>query len=334
MILKELLPGPERNEGGKIGKMPPVRGMDGWVMTSGPGGSTVTADTFPGDSPYGETLTVGRMRESALTPASGNGLRLYGDSELPEVENAPSAGVTFPGKRNWVSEIRMWEFEELHRRRVRGVQTLLGNPIPVWKRIMDVTGSFLGLAVLFPLFLTIAVFIKIVSPGPVFFSQKRVGYQGRLFNIWKFRTMRVDADAALHQDHVREFIRNNPNAAMAKIGNDPRIIPFGKILRKTAVDELPQLFNVLRGDMSMVGPRPELPYAAQTYEPWPTERFDVVPGMTGLWQVSGKNKTTYHEMMRLDIRYILKRTFLLDIMILLKTFPVLVGQVVDKSKEA
>ncbi len=333
MILKESLPGPERNDGGKTGKLPPVREMDGWVMTSGPGDSTSIADPFPGNSPYDEIMTVGRIRESTLTPGR-NGLRLYSESEQPAVENTLSAGVMFPGRRNWVSEIRIWEFEELHRKRVRGVQTLLGNPSPVWKRIMDITGSFLGLAVLFPLFLTIAAFIKIVSPGPIFFSQKRVGYQGRLFNIWKFRTMRVDADTAMHQDHVREFIRNNPNAAMAKIGNDPRIIPFGKILRKTAVDELPQLFNVLRGDMSLVGPRPELPYAAQTYEPWPTERFDAVPGMTGLWQVSGKNRTTYHEMMRLDIRYILNRTFLLDIIILLKTFPVLVGQVIDKSKEA
>ncbi len=211
------------------------------------------------------------------------------------------------------------------------VHALLGRPIPLWKRAMDVFGASVGLILLSPIFVFTALLILIVSPGPVFFSQNRVGYRGKIFRIWKFRTMRIRADEGLHESHVRQFIQNNPNAAMQKISDDPRIIPFGKILRKTAIDELPQLFNVLIGDMSMVGPRPEMTYAAGTYDPWPTMRFDVTPGMTGLWQVSGKNKTTYHEMMRLDIRYVRMRSFALDLKIIAKTFPVLIGQALDKT---
>lgn len=215
---------------------------------------------------------------------------------------------------------------------LRGVQSLLGKPTPPWKRGMDIAGSILGLMILSPIFLVTALLITMVSPGPVFFSQKRVGYRGKPFYIWKFRTMRVDADTSLHQEHVRKFIRKKPDSAMVKIDDDPRLIPFGKILRKTAIDELPQLFNVLRGEMSLVGPRPDLTYAVQSYEPWATTRFDVVPGMTGLWQVSGKNKTTYYEMMRLDIRYVQNRSFRLDIKILLKTFPVLIHLIAEKSR--
>lgn len=335
MTLKTSFQDLDRESGWETAAEPSACATGGQVMTSGePDEPSINADRFTVGVAPGASVTAGRIREAPFPPGGKKGPRLVGDSEMTASKNAASTGVPFPLGRDWISEIRIWEFERSRRRKVQGVQSLLGNPIPVWKRAMDILGASLGLAVLFPLFLAIAVFIKIVSPGPVFFSQKRVGYRGKLFNIWKFRTMRVDADAALHQEHVREFIRNHPNDAMVKIGNDPRIIPFGKLLRKTAIDELPQLFNVLMGDMSMVGPRPELPYAAQAYEPWPTRRFDVVPGMTGLWQVSGKNRTTYHEMMRLDIRYALKRTFWLDIKIILKTFPVLIAQVIEKSKGA
>ncbi len=215
--------------------------------------------------------------------------------------------------------------------RILGIHRLLGRPTPYWKRTMDIVGASVGLVLLSPVFIATAALIKTVSPGPVFYTQRRVGYRRKLFNIMKFRTMRVNADTGIHQTHVQQFIRSKPNAAMQKLSNDPRIIPMGKFLRKTAIDELPQLINVLKGDMSMVGPRPELPYAAKSYAPWPTVRFDVVPGMTGLWQVSGKNRTTYLEMMRLDVRYVLRRSFFLDLKILLKTFPVIWQQVVDKS---
>lgn len=259
----------------------------------------------------------------AITPVSRASQALHQEQdEIPSPSIIPWNPVVPPKEA---------PFRDRLKTGIHGVQVLLGRPTPVWKRTMDILGASAGLLLLSPVFLVTAALIKTVSPGPIFFTQKRVGFRGKLFDIWKFRTMRVDADTGLHRNHVQTFIRNNPNAAMEKLKNDPRIIPMGRILRKTAIDELPQLFNVLRGEMSMVGPRPELPYAAQSYVPWATSRFDVIPGMTGLWQVSGKNRTTYLEMMRLDIRYIQRRTFFLDLKILLKTFPVVVGQAIDKT---
>lgn len=205
------------------------------------------------------------------------------------------------------------------------LESIFGRSLPAWKRGIDIVGALLGLIVLSPFLLLIVLIIKIVSPGPVLFNQLRVGYMGRTFKMWKFRTMRVDIDSSLHQWHLAELI--NAEKPMAKLDNDPQIIPFGKILRKTCVDELPQLVNVLRGDMSLVGPRPDVPYAIQYYTNWRTKRFDAVPGMTGLWQVSGKNRTTFEEMIRLDIAYARQMSFWLDVKILLKTVPAIMTQI-------
>jgi lipopolysaccharide/colanic/teichoic acid biosynthesis glycosyltransferase len=206
---------------------------------------------------------------------------------------------------------------------------LLSRTIPAWKRALDIIVSTLLLIFLFPLFLVIAIVIQIVSPGPVFFKQKRLGYLGKPFTCWKFRTMSVDADAAVHQKHLHNLIRSE--AVMTKLDNtrDPRIIPFGKLLRQTGLDELPQLLNVLRGEMSLVGPRPCLPYESQQYRLWQTRRMDTLPGVTGLWQVSGKNRTTFNEMMRLDLTYVNKSCFWMDMQILLKTVPAVIAQISD-----
>ena len=206
--------------------------------------------------------------------------------------------------------------------------------IPLWKRAIDIVGSLVAILLLSPLLLLVALLIKIVSPGPVLFRQKRVGYLGRVFTIWKFRTMHVNADTTLHQNYLRELIHNEKEMTKLDHGKDPRIIPFGNLLRATGIDELPQLINVLLGDMSLVGPRPCLPYEACEYHPWQMRRFDAVPGLTGLWQVSGKNRTTFKEMMRLDIGYARKRAFLLDVMIVLKTIPAIVLQVADRPSDA
>jgi lipopolysaccharide/colanic/teichoic acid biosynthesis glycosyltransferase len=205
---------------------------------------------------------------------------------------------------------------------------------PFWKRAIDIAGTLLALILLMPLFLLVALLIKIVSPGPIFFRQERVGYLGKVFTIWKFRTMHVDADSAVHQQYLSELIKNEKEMTKLDEGTDDRIIPFGKILRATGIDELPQLINVLLGDMSLVGPRPCLPYEAREYHPWQTRRFDSIPGLTGLWQVSGKNRTTFKEMMRLDIAYSKKRTLLLDVKIFLKTIPAIVEQVADRMGDA
>lgn len=200
------------------------------------------------------------------------------------------------------------------------------RPLPVWKRTMDLVSSTLGLIILAPVFVVVGLYIKVVSPGPVFFGQIRVGRSGREFVMWKFRTMRSGADQAPHQEHITKLIRGTCSnqgrtrlRAMHKIADDPRLDRWSRFLRGSCIDELPQLFNVLRGEMSLVGPRPPIPYEVDEYLRWHRGRFDVVPGMTGLWQVSGRNELTFEEMIRLDIKYAQKRSLLLDLKIIVKT---------------
>jgi len=209
------------------------------------------------------------------------------------------------------------------------------RPMPIWKRGMDILGSLLGLLVLSPLFFLVALFIKTVSKGPVFFKQERVGYGNKVFRMWKFRTYEVDCDTDQHRHYMSGLIEaaqrgtDTSESPMAKLDNAPGIIPFGNLLRKTCVDELPQLINVLLGDMSLVGPRPPITYEAEHYTGWHKQRLDAVPGMTGLWQVSGKNRLSFNEMVRLDIRYARMKSFWLDTMVLLKTPLAIVSQITD-----
>ena len=224
--------------------------------------------------------------------------------------------------------------DAVHTRPIEELEPHVLFRIPMWKRTIDIAGSFVAILLLSPLLLLVALLIRIVSPGPVLFRQKRVGYLGKVFTMWKFRTMHVNADTTLHQNYLRELIRNEKKMTKLDHGRDPRIIPCGTLLRATGIDELPQLINVLLGDMSLVGPRPCLPYEAYEYHSWQMRRFDALPGLTGLWQVSGKNRTTFKEMMRLDIGYARKQAFLLDVMIVLKTIPAIVVQVADRPSNA
>jgi len=208
-------------------------------------------------------------------------------------------------------------------------EAIFARPLPAWKRAIDVAGSLFGIIVLSPLFLIMAAYIKIVSPGPVFFKQKRVGYCGKEFTIWKFRTMRMEAESAIHENYATSLIKSDARLTKLDTYQDPRIIPLGNILRQTGVDELPQLLNVLRGDMSLVGPRPDPLYSAREYRSWHRARLDVVPGMTGLWQVSGKNRTTFSQMIRLDITYARSQSFWLDGRILTLTPSAILQQVKD-----
>jgi lipopolysaccharide/colanic/teichoic acid biosynthesis glycosyltransferase len=209
-------------------------------------------------------------------------------------------------------------------RAVEGLRSLFGHGLPFWKRALDVVGSLLGFVLLFPIFLGIAALIKIVSPGPVFFRQRRLGYLRKPFTLWKFRTMEADADPSLHRSHFAELIGSDRPMAKLDVDRDPRIIRFGGFLRSSCLDELPQLINVVKGEMSLIGPRPCLAYEAQHYLLWQNGRFDSVPGLTGLWQVGGKSRTTFNEMIRLDIRYGQHRSLWLDARILLKTVPAVV----------
>jgi lipopolysaccharide/colanic/teichoic acid biosynthesis glycosyltransferase len=194
-----------------------------------------------------------------------------------------------------------------------------------FKRALDIVGSGALLILLAPLFLLIAGLVKLKSPGPVFFRQPRVGEGGKLFTMLKFRSMHVNNDSAIHQQYVTWFITASDQEKAEKgktfkLTNDPRITPLGAFLRKSSLDELPQLWNVFRGEMSLVGPRPALEYEVQKYAPWHRRRvLEAKPGITGLWQVTGRSRTTFDEMVRLDLRYARRVSVWNDIKILLAT---------------
>jgi exopolysaccharide production protein ExoY len=205
--------------------------------------------------------------------------------------------------------------------------------LPRWKRALDITLILLDLPVLLPVSLLIAALIRVVSKGPLLFKQHRVGRGGENFLCYKFRTMHVGAETKCHQGHLHQLMQSDVPMTKMDARGDARIIPFGVVLRATGLDELPQLINVWCGDMSIVGPRPCLPYEAELYQPWQRERFNATPGLTGLWQVSGKNRTTFTEMMRLDIEYSRRLNLWLDLGIIFKTVPALLIQVTETQKK-
>jgi exopolysaccharide production protein ExoY len=205
----------------------------------------------------------------------------------------------------------------------------LANGISVWKRALDVALILFLAPALLPLFALISLWIKSVSPGPVLFRQVRVGYRGSHFTCLKFRSMNVGADAGVHKDYLKGLIHSETPMTKMDAKGDARLIPLGALLRSTGLDELPQLINVLRGEMSLVGPRPCIPYECEGYLPWQWERFDTLPGLTGLWQVSGKNKTTFNEMIHYDITYARNKSLWPDIKIIAKTIPALIAQVLE-----
>ncbi len=204
--------------------------------------------------------------------------------------------------------------------------------IPRWKRALDILCVALVLPFVLPVAILIALLIRMVSAGPVLFKQERVGYKGQKFMCLKFRTMFVGTETASHQGYLQHLMKSDAPMVKLDARGDSRIIPFGLLLRMSGLDELPQLINVLRGEMSLVGPRPCLAYESDSYLPWQRERFNTLPGLTGLWQVSGKNETTFAEMMQLDIRYARERTLWLDLMIILKTVPAILVQVSHARK--
>jgi exopolysaccharide biosynthesis polyprenyl glycosylphosphotransferase len=188
------------------------------------------------------------------------------------------------------------------------------------KRLFDISSSALALVVLSPLLLTVAVLIKLTSSGPVFFKQKRVGLHGKTFEMLKFRSMVVNAEEL----KARLEALNEQSGPVFKMKNDPRITPIGRFIRKYSIDELPQLLNVLRGEMSVVGPRPPLPREVEKYAAWQRRRLSVRPGLTCIWQVSGRNQISFEEWMYLDMQYIDNWTLLTDLSLILKTVPVVV----------
>ena len=191
----------------------------------------------------------------------------------------------------------------------------------VIKRLIDIVCPFLGVLILSPLFVIIAIIIKTTSKGPVFFSQKRVGKDGKEFDMYKFRSMVVNAE------ELKEKLaaQNEMSGPMFKMKDDPRVTKVGKFIRKTSIDELPQLWNVLKGDMSLVGPRPSLPKEVAQFEDWMYKRLEVKPGLTCYWQVSGRNNIDFEDWMKLDCKYVDERNTWVDIKLIFKTVGVLFG---------
>jgi lipopolysaccharide/colanic/teichoic acid biosynthesis glycosyltransferase len=201
--------------------------------------------------------------------------------------------------------------------------------IPAWKRVLDVCCILLAAPVLLPVGFLIALIIKVVSPGPVLFKQERVGYRGRRFMCLKFRTMRVNAETEVHQGHLVRLMTSDGPMVKLDVAGDPRLIPSGLVLRSLGLDELPQLLNVLRGEMSWVGPRPCIPYEYEHYQPCYRRRCGTLPGLTGLWQVNGKNRTTFEQMMEFDLHYVEHKSITMDLKIMALTIPAIVMQVRD-----
>ncbi|MEP6686024.1 MAG: sugar transferase, partial [Verrucomicrobiota bacterium] len=194
-----------------------------------------------------------------------------------------------------------------------------GTPFPRWKRILDLVCIFLGLPFWLPLTILAMLWIKIVSPGPIFYRQERIGYRRNSFMMFKFRSMKVNVETQTHEYHLERLIQADGPMTKLDASGDPRLIPGGRIFRATGLDELPQIFNVLRGEMSLVGPRPCTRHEFARYQTWQLERVDAPPGLTGYWQVNGKNKTTFSEMVAMDIFYKKNMSVWLDLGILLKT---------------
>ena len=214
--------------------------------------------------------------------------------------------------------------------RIVGVSDRIAHSrVPFWKRILDCTLVLLSAPVWLPLGAAIAAWVKLVSPGPALFRQERIGHLGVRFLCLKFRTMKVNADSTVHREHLNHLVASNQPMRKLDASGDSRLIPGGLWLRALGVDELPQILNVLRGEMSLVGPRPCTAYEYKMFQPRHRQRCRTLPGLTGLWQVKGKNRTTFEKMMELDLTYVKTKSFLLDVKILASTPPAILLQVWD-----
>ncbi len=203
--------------------------------------------------------------------------------------------------------------------------------LPAWKRSIDLACCLVALPPLALFTLVMSIITRLVSPGPVFFRQERVGCLGRRFKIYKFRTMHPGVDTAVHRNHFQELVKSNAPMLKLDSRHDARMIAGGRLLRASGLDELPQIINVLKGEMSIVGPRPCLPTEFASYQPQQRFRCAAMPGLTGLWQVSGKNRTTFQEMIRLDLHYAETKSLPLDLKIILMTLPILIGQIQEST---
>jgi exopolysaccharide production protein ExoY len=202
----------------------------------------------------------------------------------------------------------------------------LAAALPKWKRFIDLAMVTLLFPVWLPIMTLVALWVAVTSPGPIFYRQPRIGFKGRRFMLIKFRTMKVNAETHIHEAYLEHLIISDRPMIKLDATGDPRLIPGGKFLRATGLDELPQIFNVLKGEMSLVGPRPCTVGEFERYAPEQRARVNALPGLTGLWQVNGKNRTTFRQMIEMDIFYSRNISLSLDLKIILRTPPAILGQ--------
>jgi len=280
-----------------------LRGLPDAIRESGANEVIISDPNVPGEALFDVMIQTGRRRgvEFRIAPTLLN--CLPSKTEIDQVGSLPMVTL---------------------------FRSPLSGAARIAKRSFDLVLASLALIVLAPLWLVIALLIKLDSRGPIFYRQERVGMDGRVFLFFKFRTMRADTDDAAHREFQRKYITGQPDSNLGdqdrpayKLRADERVTRVGRMLRKTSLDELPQLFNVLRGDMSVVGPRPPIPYEVESYQLWHRKRLDMKPGITGLWQVSGRNRLSFEEMVRMDLYYIENWSLLLDLKIILQTLPVM-----------
>jgi exopolysaccharide biosynthesis polyprenyl glycosylphosphotransferase len=280
-----------------------IKGLPDAIRESRANEVIITDPTISGDSLFDVMMRVGRRRGV-------------------EFRIAPSLFNCLPRKTE-IDQIGALPMIRLFREPLSGGARVI-------KRASDIIIASITIILLTPLWLIIALVIKLDSRGAVFYKQERVGMDGRIFLFYKFRTMRVGADDATHREYQQRYIAGRAEATLVegerpayKLVADARITRVGRLLRRLSLDELPQLLNILRGDMSVVGPRPPIPYEVEAYQLWHRKRLDMKPGLTGLWQVSGRNRLPFDEMVRLDLFYIENWSLLLDLKIILRTLPVM-----------
>lgn len=264
---------------------------------------------------------AGRWNRHAIRPAA-EGVASASNSS----QETPTGHGDYPRGRadlsttlNRMSSIGM---SQSAREKIDGVSDRIARGrVPSWKRILDCTLVVVAAPVWLPLGVLIATWVKLVSPGPAVFRQERVGHMGVRFRCLKFRTMKVHADTAIHREHLNDLMASNRPMKKLDTTGDSRLIPGGLWLRTLGVDELPQIINILRGEMSLVGPRPSTAYEYGMYQPRHRRRCESLPGLTGLWQVNGKNRTTFERMMELDLTYVENQSLFLDLKIIARTLP-------------
>ena len=310
--------GAERSEAGREPQHPGQKklefpdqaaGADGEApaaRTQGPGKSDPEAGAGPDE---GEPARFPMAQPDGFAVAEGNTVRRL--QREPEPAGVAGRLVAFPERLADVAAIR----RDLGERPVHSLEEVLVAPTPLWKRSMDVLGAGTALVLLSPLFLALALLVRLSSPGPIIFRQQRVGAGGNPFTFYKFRSMYVDAEAR----KAALMAQNEADGPVFKIKNDPRVTPIGRVLRRYSLDELPQIWNVLKGDMSLVGPRPPTLDEVPNYAGWQRQRLRLKGGLTCTWQVSGRSDVSFEEWMRMDARYAQQRGLKTDLTLILRT---------------